>query len=193
MPLTPRAVWRAFPWNPDAAPGAPFSPGYVAPYQGNGRFDLPSEPEAVLYLAEDPVHAIAERIQDLRNREIAPDDLTDGGYPYAVVGVTLPEAIFPRIADLCDPAEIVRLDAPPDVVAARTRRTTQALSRGLRDGGWAGLRWWSAFWGEWHSIALFRDRLPAPPEFAEPRVADFDHPALREAARHLGIRLRPAG
>jgi hypothetical protein len=143
--LTPRPGWRVFPWDPAAADGEPFSPSYVPPYQGHGRFDLPPDRTALMYLAEDPVHAVAEKIQDLRNQDLEPDDLVEGGHRYALVETTLPDAVFEDIADLCAPDEIARLNVAPDTVAARERRTTQALSERLHEEGWAGLRWWSVF------------------------------------------------
>ena len=180
-----------FPWDPAAADGEPFSSSYMPPYQGHGRFDLPEHRTSLLYLAEDPVHAVAERIQDLRNQDLEPDDLMEGGHRYALVETSLPDTVFADIADLCAPDQIARLDAAPDAVAARARRTTQALSGRLHAEGCAGLRWWSVFWGEWHSLIVFRDRLPAPPAYGAPVPLDFDHLALREAALRLGIRLRP--
>jgi len=188
--ISPRPGWRCFPWDPSASEDEPFSPSFLNPYQGHGRFDLPGERRGVLYVAEDPVHAIAERIQDLRNQNLEPEDLSEGGHRYALAEVTVGEAAFGKVADLCEPAEIRALEAPPDRVVAHARRTTQGIARRLHDDGFTGLRWWSVFWGEWHSLVWFRDRLPREPEFGRPAVVDFDHVALREAARRLGIRLK---
>ena len=56
-------AWRVFPWDPAAKPGEPFSPSYVYPNQGSGRFDLSGK--LVVYLAESAVHAVAEKLQHL--------------------------------------------------------------------------------------------------------------------------------
>src|SRR5437870_11175131 len=67
--FTSRRFWRVFPWDVKAAPGTPFSPQYIPPLQGSGRFDLDGSP-SVLYLAESEVHAIGEKLQRYRGQEI---------------------------------------------------------------------------------------------------------------------------
>lgn len=52
--------WRVFPWDPSSEPGAPFSAAYIPLTTGRGRFDLPVDRSAVLYVAESVEHAIAE-------------------------------------------------------------------------------------------------------------------------------------
>ncbi len=188
--IAPRPGWRAFPWDPAARPGAPFSVAHVPPFQGHGRFDLPGVVDGVLYLAEIPEHALAEKLQDLRNRDVEAEDLFEGGHGYALVSTALPGAVFERMADLCDPDTVARLDVAPDGVAALSRETTQAIAVRLHADGWAGFRWWSVFFGEWHNLVVFRDRLDAPPVWSEPGPVRADDPVLAATARQLGIRIR---
>lgn len=189
MTLAPRSAWRVFPWDPRAAEGSPFSPRYLAPFQGHGRFDLRDAPQGVLYLAESPEHAIAEKLQDLRNQSLEDADLFEGGRRYALAEVHLPPPVFEAMLDLCHPPTILEYATPPDEVAARSRATTQALSRRLHDAGCAGFRWWSTFFGEWHNLVVFTDRMAVLPSVAAPQWLRPDDPALQVAAQLLGIAL----
>lgn len=191
MTLAPRSAWRVFPWDPRAADGDPWSPRYVPPFQGHGRFDLRDAPLGVLYLAESPAHAIAEKLQDLRNQSLEDTDLFEGGHRYALAEVQLAPATFETMVDLCDPPTILERQTPPDHVAALTRTTTQALARKLYDAGGAGFRWWSTFFGEWHTLVIFADRLADEPSISTPRPLHPNDPDLQLAARFLGIALPP--
>lgn len=187
MTPPPDRAWRVFPWDPAAAPGERFSPGYVPPGQGQGRFDLPGVPGGVLYAAESAEHAVAELVQHLRGQALDDADLIVAGQRLAVVAVALPDALRDGVVDLCDPAELVRLGTRPDETASRDRRTTQRIGVAVHAAGHAGLRWWSAFSGDWHTLLLFRDRIGAALAFGTPEPLTLDHAALREAARELGI------
>ena len=189
--IAARPAWRAFPWDSQAEEGGPFSASFVPAAQRSGRFDLPGEPAGVLYLAETADHAVAEKIQDLRNQTLEAGDLPEYGHPLALVEVTLAAEVLERLADLCDPAVLAELDIAPDDVCARDRTITRAISAKLYRAGYAGFRWWSAFFGEWHTLVLFRDRLDPPPAFGSPEPLGLAHPALGQAARALGIRIRP--
>jgi hypothetical protein len=155
--------------------------------QGQGRFDLPGAPGGVLYLAESPDHAVGERIQAFRGQRLEAADLRIEGKPLAIVPFELPEPLRSDLVDLCDPGTLARLDLGPDRIAARDRGTTRAIASRLHAEGAAGLRWWSAFFGEWHSVVLFRDRVDVPPEPGDPQALALDHPAVVEAARALGV------
>lgn len=193
MTLPPGHAWRVFPWDPDAAAGERFSPGYVPPGQGKGRFDLPGVPGGVLYLAETPEHAAAELVQQYRGQSLDDADLVVAGRRLALVAVALPDPLREDVLDLCDPAALLRLGVRPDETASRDRGATQRISAAVHAAGHAGLRWWSAFSGDWHTLLLFRDRIRTPLGFDTPEPLALDHPALREAARALGIVVeRPA-
>ncbi|MDE2677665.1 MAG: RES family NAD+ phosphorylase [Gemmatimonadetes bacterium] len=179
--------WRVFPWDPDVNEGNLFSPSYIPPTTGRGRFDLPVACSPVLYVAESPEHAIAEAIQPWRNRPLRGPHLLRAGRPLALVGVQLDPDESSRLLDLCDPRTLHRHRLKPDRIASRRRRTTQPIAASAWDGGHAGLRWWSSFWGEWHGVVLFAKRVRRNLRFGEPEVISRDTPALREAAGALGM------
>jgi hypothetical protein len=188
-----RVLWRVFPWNPAAAEGEPFSAGFVPAGQGRGRFDLPGRPSGVVYLAETPEHAVAELIQRFRSQPapLEQADLVVAGQTLALVAVTLSPAASAGVADLCDPELLARHGIRPDDTAARARPPSQRAAADLHAAGHAGLRWWSAFFGEWHSVVLFRDRLePGALDYGAPAPLHLAHPALTEAALALDVPLR---
>ncbi|MGH7703691.1 MAG: RES family NAD+ phosphorylase [Gemmatimonadales bacterium] len=181
-------LWRCFPWDPAAHPGDAFSPSYVPPGQGAGRFDLQDQP-SVLYLAESPVHAVGEALQEFRGGVFKAGYLRRVGRGLALVGVTLDAGLAEMVPDLTEPAVLVRLETRPDALAHHDRRVTQAIARSLHLKGYAGFRWWSAITGGWHATTLFRDRLP--PEqlaFETPSLLRPDSEPVREALVLLGIR-----
>lgn len=62
-------LWRAFPWDPRAAPD------YSPPPPGYNRFDLPRSEPGVLYLAGSADHAVGELVQSYRDQMLEEDDL----------------------------------------------------------------------------------------------------------------------
>lgn len=187
--MSPAATvaWRVFPWDPKAREGMRWSPTFIPPDQGEGRFDLPFTMGSVLYLAETPDHAVAEWIQGYRGQLLEPADLVIETKQLALVGFTLTEAQRSRVVDLCEPGTLVELDLAPDRIASRQRHVTQGIAATIHAAGWWGLRWWSAFFGEWHTVVLFSDRLDAAIEHSEPEPLAVEHPAVVDAARALGI------
>lgn len=183
-------LWRAFPWDPHAAPGQPFSAEYTPRQRGYNRFDLPRSERGVLYLAESADHAVGELVQSYRNQTLEEDDLFIMGNRLALVEVMIESALDSRIADLCDPEVLARMDTGPDEVAARERRTTQQIAYQLFTEEWVGLRWWSIFFGEWHGTVLFLDHLPdGSLSYGKPEALRLASDAVEEAARLLGIQL----
>lgn len=189
--------WRAFPWDPAAAEGAPFSVRFVPPAgsQTGGRFDLGIPP--VLYLAESPVHALAELLQGFRGRSLRPEHLLRADaarpgtfHPFAVVPAALPAAVEERLPDLADPAVLARERIRPDHLASHQPDVTQAVARRLHEhpAAFPGFRWWSALTGEWHVAALFLDRVRVGEvAYGVPQHVDVAHPAVVQAARFLGM------
>lgn len=182
-------VWRAFPWNPAAAEGGPFSAAFVSGGQGAGRFDLPTQTAGVIYFAESPAHALGEKIQDLRFQTMEDADLFEHDFRYGLVSIDLDPAIHDGVVDLCDPLQLAEFGIYPDHLAAMNRQTTQRIAAQLHSNGKAGLRWWSAFFGEWHTIVLFRDRLRQELTYHVPQHINIQHPDLAEAARLLSIEI----
>jgi RES domain-containing protein len=188
MPETPATLWRVFPWDRGATDGAPFSASFLPTAQGAGRFDLPGD--RVLYLAETAEHAVAEKLQRFRGQEVGEAELEEFGRRLALVPVTLPAELRSRVADLCDPGVLARHGIAPDEIAARRSATSQRVAVRLDGAGFPGLRWWSSFWGEWHTVVLFTGRTAAaPPSFGEAEALSLEHAAVRAAAGALGVRL----
>lgn len=183
-------LWRVVPWNPDAAAGEPFSPEYLPEQSGQGRFDLPSAtPASARYFATTPEHSIAERIQDLRNGELADEFLFERGYRLALCPVAVESTL--DLADLCDPEELIARELRPDRLAYRDRSVTRRIAAQLHgDRGLSGFRWWSSFFGEWHTVVLFSDRVPpAALRFERPTHLDSSSVPLRKAASALAIEI----
>lgn len=171
-------AWRVFPWDPAAKPGELFSPSYIHPHQGAGRFDVPGK--LVVYLAETAAHAVAEKLQRFRGQAIDRKDLIESGHTLALVECELDKL---RLADLCDPAVLVKHDIKPDVLASRDIAKTQRVAAALSKEGFDGLRWWSALSGDWHTIVVFRGRIA----YGAPEALSLGHPAVKDASAALGI------
>ncbi len=189
-----RATWRCFPWDPAAAAGAPFSASYLVPGQTVGRFDLHDRPP-VRYLAESPEHAVGELLGAFRGTAFRPAYLRQAGHGLALVEVTLAPALESRIADCTDPETLAALGIRPDEMAHHDRTLTQAIARRLHDRSeqepTAGLRWWSALTGAWHTTVVFTDReRPGEVLFGAPRFVAPGDAAVRRALDVLGIRVR---
>lgn len=183
----PLILWRVFPWDQSSAPGAQFSPTYIAPGQRTGRFDLDDHPP-VLYLAESAPHALGEALQGFRGRTIGPAHLRRHGFPLAIAPVEVAPAIAARLPDLNDPPTLARLGVRPDRLASHDRTVTQGIARALHTEGHAGFRWWSALTGEWHGTVLFTDRYAAAEvTVGPPRILTVGDPDLITAAQMLGM------
>jgi hypothetical protein len=181
-------LWRAFPWDPLARAGAPFSASFVPEHQGQGRFDV--QRSLVVYLAESPEHAVAEKLQGYRGRVLREPHLRPAGHGLALASARLSASARADIADLCDPDELARRRIRPDTLASRDYRRTRAIAEALYEDLRAGLRWWSAFSGDWHTIVAFCGRLGgAGLVFGEPEPLGLNHPVVRTAAAELGVRL----
>jgi RES domain len=170
--------WRVFPWDPAARAGEPFSPSYIYPNQGSGRFDLSGE--LVVYFAETAVHAVAEKLQRFRGQKIDRKDLIESGKPLALVECQLGRL---KLADLCDPAVLVKHDIKPDVLASRDFTKPQRVAAALYKEGFSGLRWWSALSGDWHTIVVFQGEI----EYGKPEPLTIGHTIVQEASVALGI------
>jgi hypothetical protein len=185
--------WRVFPWDPAAPDGGPYSVRYVPPAgsQTGGRFDLGNVP--VLYLAEQPEHAVAELLQRFRGKPLRPGHLrrhdrrSPGTFhPLVLVQAYLPGEVEGALPDLGDPVVLDRLGIRPDHLASQERRITQAISRKLHDSGLPGFRWWSALTGDWHVSVLYLDRVDVRRiAYRAPDPLSLHHPVVHAAARLL--------
>lgn len=181
--------WRVAPWDPDVGEGRLFSPSYIPPATGRGRFDLPTACSPVLYVAESPEHAIAEAVHPWRNRLLRDVHLLRAGRPLALVSVELAPEKAADLADLCDPGTLGRLGVSADRVASADRRRTRAIASRVWDRGHVGLRWWSAFHGDWCGVVVFAARVRRSLRFGRPEVLAAENEPLREAAAALGMQL----
>jgi hypothetical protein len=190
-----RTAWRCFPWDPAASDGAPHSSSYLAAGQTVGRFDLHDRPP-VRYLAESPEHAIGEVLGPFRGTRFRPAYLRQNGHQLALVEVTLTPPLVSRIPDCTDPEVLATLGLRPDELAHHDRALTQAIARRLHKvgpttGNPAGLRWWSALTGAWHTIVVFTDRERAGEiGFGAPRRLQPGDAEVVRAMAVLGIRTR---
>lgn len=188
-------MWRCFPWDPEADPGAPHTASYLAPGQTVGRFDLHDRPP-VRYLAESPEHAVGEILSPFRGTTFHAAYLRQGGHRLALVEVTLAPALVRRIPDCTDPAVLAGLGIRPDELAHHDHTRTQAIARRLHEEGAAtgsptGLRWWSALTGAWHTTVVFTDReRPREVTFSAPRHLELSNREVARALSVLGIRVR---
>lgn len=105
------------------------------------------------------------------------------------MSVRIPAATRADLVDFSDPKVLRSLKIGPDRVAARERETTLAIVARVAEAGAPGLRWWSSFFGEWHGLVIFVDRLePGALDFGAPRVIEASDSALAAALSALGMR-----
>ncbi len=189
MSVSSAELWRLFPFDPRAEPGSPHSASFVPRPTGRNRFDLPEDQSRVLYLAESPEHAVAEYLQFFRGRSLKAEQLALWGHGLALTKLLCPFAEGDAIVDLCDPRLMAMHGMPPDRIASRDPLITQPIAQRIWDLGHAGLRWWSSFWGDWHTVVLFVARLQSELDASEPEVLTLASSALRAAADALEIRV----
>ena len=155
--------------------------------QGSGRFDLAATP--VLYLAEDPEHAVAEKIARFRGATLREEHLIEFHHKLAIVPVDLSADIATKILDLCDPAKQLRLGIRSDQLAVAKRSVTQEISQKVHARGFRGLRWWSSIRGEWHTVVVYLDRLTKKQiKFGEAEFLSLDNSVVQTSARILGMK-----
>lgn len=182
-------LYRVFPLLPGAEPRRPGGALHVARVrQGSGRHDNP-DLYGALYCARSPLSAVAERIQAFRGQVLAERDLErPGGGRLALAA--LDDGGIAAVADLDDPAQLVRLGVRPSQVATRARARTQALARRIHAEGAPGLAWWSVLEASWINVTLFAERCgEALAVSGEPEQLSTSHPLVVEAAALLGVRL----
>lgn len=164
------------------------------PGQTVGRFDLHDRPP-VRYLSESPEHAIGEVLSPFRGTPFRAAYLRQAGHQLALVQVTLAASLVARVPDCTDPAVLAALALRPDELAHHDRTRTQAIARhlharGAEDGDPAGLRWWSALTGAWHTTVVFTDReRPGEVAFGAPAHVQPADPVLGRALATLGVRV----
>ncbi len=179
-------LYRVFPQVPGAGLSEPGGPLYVPRFdQGGGRHDNPDEYGA-LYLSRVAVAPVAEHIRDLRARTMADRDLIREGARLTLVSVD--EGPLDELVDLDDPGNLVARSLRPSGVATANREVTQPLALTLYEEGIQGFEWWSTIEASWINVTLFADRsIDALSVTGEAEPLTLDHPAVREAARAVGV------
>jgi hypothetical protein len=132
---------------------------------------------------------VGEIIQPWRGQRIGDSHLERAGFRLALVDVTISPEVQSKLFDLCDPSMLNAEEIAPDRITSRKRDKTQPLARQIWDMGASGLRWWSSFWGDWHTTVLFTARTEGQLKFGQPIPLTPAHPAVQEAAGLLGIRV----
>jgi hypothetical protein len=187
-------LYRVFAHAPDKR-ADPFA--VPRQFQGGGRHDNPDHYTA-LYLAREPISAVAERIQGFRGQRLIEGVFTrPDGRVDALAEID--DTGWPELVDLDDPQVLAARGIRPSRVATGDRPTTQRLALDLFLGGATGLAWWSTLEASWTNATVFEERLPSGLR----RVVSVQplttvNPFVREAADHLLIdiarpRLRRVG
>ena len=183
-------LWRVFPWDAEAVSGSRGHPLWIPrSLQGAGRHDNP-ELYGAMYLSESPAAAIAETIAHLRGQTLEDADLERGSLRLALLG--LDATIEGRLWDLDQPRVLMERRLRPSLVATRVRQTTRHWAAELfRARPWRdGIRWWSTLEAAWMHVTLFDRALARLDPAKPPEPLRCVHPAVREAAEAVGVRLR---
>jgi RES domain len=180
-------AYRVLPRERGVRTGRPGHPlWFPRDLQGSGRHDNP-ELYGCLYLAEDAVAAVAERLAPFRGSgPLHRSMLTQAGRPLALATLSLGDGA--RVIDLDDPSVLVRERLRPSRVATGRRQATQADAAALHEAHLdaAALRWWSTLEAGWANLTLF-DRASRALALEEARELRLDDPELRAAADFLGL------
>jgi hypothetical protein len=102
--------------------------------------------------------------------------------------VEISPGVTGKLADLCSPATLASLGVAPDETASRHRDTTQPIAATAWAHGRSGLRWWSSFWGDWHTVVLFVARTGRGVRFGTPEILTLESEAVAGAAGLLDMR-----
>ncbi len=180
-------LWRVIPFDPTAPADAPGGALWVPrAFQGTARHDAPDH-YGCLYVAEEPISAVAEMLAPFRGT----GDLHDGllvrsGRRLALAELELDDAVV--LVDLDDPAKLQAEALRPSVVATNRRSVTQAYALSIfeRRPDVAGLRWWSTLEASWINVTLF-DRSLGGLTAVDARPLGIDDEPVAAAARQLGL------
>jgi len=156
--------------------------------QGTGRHDNP-ELYGCLYVAEDPVSAVAEQLAPFRGTgDLLASMLVRFGLPLALAGLDLADG--ESVVDLDDPVILQEEGLRPSQVATRRRSVTQIQAAEIHAAhpDVIAMRWWSTLEASWINWTIFDQAAPSL-ELAETAQLGSGHPVVREAAEFLGLAL----
>ncbi|MHB8147518.1 MAG: RES domain-containing protein [Vulcanimicrobiaceae bacterium] len=183
-------VYRVFPYDSSAAPTDPGGALFIPP-QGSGRIDNPGS-YAVRYVSDSAAGACAEAFNYGRYREAWSVEMLRGlptmpGSRRALAWFELRSGARP-LCNLDDPRELVAQGLRPSRIVTRDYNESRAWAlRIFETKQWCGVRWWSYHDARWASIGLW-DEIIADHGI---ETLSLNHPAIREAADVLSIRLKP--
>lgn len=177
-------LYRVFPHEPGTRPDPMAVPRDL---QGGGRHDNPDQYTAI-YLAREPIAAVAERIQAFRGRALTGNAFHRPDGRLLTLG-SIDDGAWPTLVDLDDPDTLASHGIRPSRVATAFRETTQRLALDFFSAGAVGLSWWSTLEAMWTNVTVFRERLDEPFTASSAEPLDLDHPVVREAAAFLGVEL----
>ncbi len=180
-------LWRALPLSPEATGGEAGGPlWFPRQQQGGGRHDNP-DLYGCLYLAEEPVSAVAEMLAPFRGSgRLLASMLVRYGNPLALAALRLEDGL-PAV-DLDRPLTLVETGLRPSQVATRRRAITQRQAAALHESAPAavGIRWWSTLESSWINWTLF-DRAAPRLQVERMRELSVEDPVVLEAAGLLGL------
>ena len=180
-------VWRALPLDARANPGeAGGALHFPREQQGAGRHDNP-ELYGCLYVAEDPVSAVAEQLAPFRGSgELHRSMLVRFGRPLTLTALEF--AGGHAVIDLDDPAVLRAEGLRPSQVATRRRSVTQIQAAEIHAAhpGAVAMRWWSTLEAGWLNWTIFDEGAGAL-ELVETVSLGLDNPVVGEAADFLGL------
>ena len=179
-------LFRCFPWDREAKSGARGGPlWFPRMLQGPGRHDNPLA-YGCLYVSEEPLSPVVERLARFRGRELTSDKLVSFGRELALAALELSEAA--ELVDLDEPRVLVQEGLKPSQIATNDRSVTQMQASELFEAHptAVGLRWWSTFESLWANVTLF-DRADPVIEVTDVHELDVGDDVVREAAEFLGL------
>lgn len=181
-------LWRALPLVPE--PEEPDDEGgplwFPRPRQGGGRHDNP-DLYGCLYLAEEPVSALAEMLAPFRGSgSLLASMLVRYGNPLGLAELRLEDDL--PLLDLDRPSTLTATGLRPSLVATRSRSLSQRQAATLYETHptAVGIRWSSTFESTWINWTLFERAAPNL-RLEGVRELGAEDPLVLEAGAALGL------
>jgi hypothetical protein len=180
-------LWRTLPLDRRAKVDGPGGPlWFPRDQQGAGRHDNP-DLYGCLYVAEEPVSAVAELLAPFRGSgTLLPSMLVRFDLPLALASLELGDEA--TVVDFDDPRTLASERLRPSRVATRKRSVTQEQAAEIHasHAEAIAIRWWSTLEASWINRTLF-DRVVGDLELEGLTDLTIDNPVVLEAADLLGL------
>jgi RES domain-containing protein len=157
-------------------------------YQRKGRHDIPDR-STVLYVSLDMASAIAEQLQDFRNKEEVLPGIIFGDTNDVCLALAKIEFKGERVVDLTDPNNLTKFNLSPADIATHDREKTQKVSRTIYDSGYDGFLWWSALEAKWTNGTFFAARIRNKVKILNTINLNIKIPEVQEAVEFLKINI----